>query len=186
LISQVAHEGDDQDLWLRGDKIVDLVQPLLAEDATISYAMPVIKTDLVVFSLFAGATSPSSHYDTWRFRTRRPDILAQYYEQWMKLDPDSSSLHMERAYLHFFRSGRDANDEDQLLCLHCDPVESDTIAGNYRRGPHLHLSCIPRLSRAHVALSDGFLPQVLQSPTSLTDAYTRAIAMIASELLGNL
>lgn len=134
---------------------------------------------------------PAGDYRKWRFSTFVPGMEASYFEHWGPTQADGQGWwYLERAYLHIYKVDRraEALEEAEYICLHCDPAESDDAPqARYRRGPHLHIEAAPDpLPRAHIALCNGYLDEVLSSAACLFEAMERAVLMVRDEVLERL
>ena len=127
--------------------------------------------------------SPSaSGYRDWRFATPAWRHYAMYYEVWRPVDPKNYGI--QCAYLNIYR--RDTHgDEEEVLCLHCDPGEATTAPhAAYKRGPHLHLSMEgDPVKRAHLALHVGRVDDLLADRDQLYTAFGDAVQMIRDEVI---
>lgn len=168
-------------LTRRVGAIQKLLRPISRVASGPSVRNPVASVSEFVLATFDGPSPANSDYREWRFKTNVDNVRGQYFERWAR--SGRSEVYLFQAYLHFFRLVGD--DEKEVLCLHCDPSESDSAAhAKYKQGPHLHMTFVgPAYKHSHVALADGFVNEVLNSLDSLTAAQTRAIEMIRAQLL---
>ncbi len=129
--------------------------------------------------------TPGTHYQDWRFSTYRRDFRCAYHEIWESADERLRIYELYRAYFTLFRVPRRQPKEDDLLALHCDPMIKDSDPhAFYKRGPHLHVifAGYP-LSRAHFALNQVYLSDILESIESLSFALAVAINMLKEQVL---
>src|SRR5207247_322532 len=114
-----------------------------------------------------------------------PDHEGMYFEVWHRSDSDVLILH--QAYLHIYRTNMLDIDEEEILCLHCDPDLPDNERhAQYRQGPHLHVrKAVDPIPHAHLALTlhREHLEQTLASADSLTQTLMLAVEMLSREIL---
>lgn len=128
---------------------------------------------------------PTGDYTEWRFRTPVTNLRGMYYERWLRADASGKTYLMERSYLHLIRLLPSRLDEEEMICLHCDPIEPETEPhSRYKRGPHLHFIMAEEpIPHAHIALNMGYLDSILESTSSLHDAIGIAVQMLRDEIL---
>lgn len=124
----------------------------------------------------------TSNYRDWRFATPLDRYHAMYFEAWKQID--AKRFRWQCAYLNIYRRKR-ADDEEEVICLHCDPGEPPAAAhARYKRGPHLHVSAAgDPLKRAHLALHLEQVDTILQRCESIHDHLASGIQMIRDEVL---
>ena len=81
-----------------------------------------------------------------------------------------------------------ADDEKELLALHCDPNEPDDADvlkhALYKRGPHIHVSASEQpLPHSHFALNAAHLREVLSSAEQLVQAMSKGIVLVRDQVL---
>jgi hypothetical protein len=138
-----------------------------------------------VLAVHDGLPTDVSDYQSWRFSTYRRGFRCQYFEIWTAVDDRFFVYELYKAYLTLSRIYSRPLREDKLLALHCDPSTEDSERhAFYKQGPHIHLDAAKYpLSRAHIALNRGHLPQVLASADSLSDEIGAAVTMLKEEVL---
>ena len=105
-----------------------------------------------------------------------------YFEVWRPVP--RNRFQIQQAYLNIYK--RDpAGNEDEILCLHCDPGEPETGPhAKYKRGPHLHLSFTgDPLKRSHLALYVGRVNEIVATSHGLRTALTESVQMIRDEVI---
>ncbi len=171
------------DISRRGNMVSRILRPLSNNNYGPAYELKRPGGRKVIIVTHDGAPSHSD-YMSWRFRTSSRGYWASYYERWRSVDEEYSQFCLERAYLTIFRY------EEEFICLHCDPNEED-IDGQekaaYKKCPHLHIKCAEEpIPKAHIAISVGYMTEVLASASSLTDAIKYGIQMIKDEIMDRL
>ncbi len=127
-------------------------------------------------------------YRDWRFKTNCAQLSGQYFDDWYPVD-DTHQWSLERAYFQLFRM-KSRSDSSEFVALHCDPDE-DLVNGepwhSYKKGPHIHVRAADApLPRAHLALADGYLSEVLQDLDGLEISLQRGINLIRHEIIGRM
>ncbi len=127
--------------------------------------------------------SPDRNYRDWRFSTFVSEYRCMYYELW-KSD-NGRDFYLVNMYLSLFRIDRINHSEIELLALHCDPEEpDDNRHAKYKKGPHIHIKAAESpIPDAHIALTCGYLENILSSFNSLTKAMGWAIVMLKEQIL---
>jgi len=127
----------------------------------------------------------TNNYESWRFATFHRDFKAVYYEIWLPLDvAKQDSWYLTKAYLNIFRIDRTKRDEKEYVCLHIDPEESEGVNAKYKQSPHLHIKAAEDpIPKAHIAIVNGFLEQILSSEKQLFRAMKLGIELIRVEIL---
>jgi hypothetical protein len=123
-----------------------------------------------------------SNFREWRFQTTNENIRGCYFEVWLKYEKENCFL--ERSYLHLYKTTEPENENEYVL-LHCDASEPDgTEHAIYKQSPHLHIEVAPYpLKKAHIALYNGRIGEVLKNIGSFNDALRESIQMINSQIL---
>jgi hypothetical protein len=133
-------------------------------------------------------TRPDTLPRDWRFTTPVSRLRGSYWERWVPTNEKRKRYYLEQAYLHLYWRASVANDEHEVLALHCDPNEPDDpgplTQAIYKRGPHIHVMTASQpLPHSHFALSLGHLSAVLTSVDTLSEALASAIAMIRDQVV---
>lgn len=128
----------------------------------------------------------TNDYRQLRFATCARHVRAMYFELWKSCDLNDNQWFLDRAYLTLFFVER-PDKEVELLSLHCDPeaIERDGKPhSDYKSGPHIHIkTAADPMPKAHFALADGYINEVLRDVKSLTNALKRSLQMIRVEVL---
>ena len=122
-------------------------------------------------------------YTDWRFKTYHPDFYAMYYERWKPLDKDI--YYLDRIYFHIYKIDYSSGILREYILLHCDASEpDDTEHSEYKKIPHLHISCSPQpVPHSHFSLFNGHDNHVLSSIQNLNDSIGRSIMMIENQVI---
>jgi hypothetical protein len=172
-----------RDLALRGTQIQKLLRPLSP-----IYTGPAWKRTAVRKSIIIAAhdgSPPASGYRDYRFPTFVPNFSAMYHEQWDEVN--SQEVCLNRAYLNIYRTKATRLQEEEFICLHCDPNESDGPHKFYKQGPHLHISVAgDPFHHSHIALNLSHLLEVLASVDSVFQALEIAVIMLREQVLNHL
>lgn len=131
---------------------------------------------------------PDADVRDWRFTTPVLHIRGSYFERWIPGDEKRINYYLDRAYLHLYWRQDAADEETELLALHCDPNEPDDTGilkqATYKRGPHIHVSASEQpLPHSHFALNMGHLPEVLGSIESLSSAVGSGVTLLRDQVL---
>lgn len=171
---------NEQRFWERGQAVVRMLQPITQRRGGPAWAPKSIGTSTIVIATHDGSP-PVSEYRDWRFATVASGFNAMYHERWSRRDKNLWEL--ERAYLNIYKHS--GVDEIEFLCLHCDPLETDTAPhARYKQGPHLHVSIAGEpIKHSHLAIHGGLLDAVLQSVATLSNTMDWAVQMIRDEVL---
>jgi hypothetical protein len=122
-------------------------------------------------------------FSAWRFKTISESIVANYSEVWVNFQKDRYFL--ERSYFHLYSISEDTFSESEYILLHSDASEpNDTPHCLYKQGPHLHFEVAPPpIPRAHIALYNGRLDQILKNKANFDSALEQTIKMLDSQIL---
>jgi len=181
-------ELDIKELQERRLHIMCLLKPLSRKDSGPACDQQLIGNSRLMLGAHEGVTM-RSRIREWRFATPQRDCWANYYELWELVDSKSQRYCLNRAYLTIYRRNhtRYPAEEEELLCLHCDPYEPDdgtNLSVVYKRSPHLHIEAADEpIPKAHFALAIGNLTEVLASTVNLTKSLAQCIEMIRHEVL---
>ncbi len=165
----------------RSSEIQQLFSAMLPEKSTI-----IVNQTSAQKSIILGA---SNAYETgvdftkWRFKTKKNSLYGMYYEIWQPYDKDIYFL--DKLYFHLYKKNIENDDLEEYILLHCDVSESDEAEhALYKQSPHLHfhLTEYP-LPKAHIALNNGNLLDVLSSLDSVHFAFQQALVMLNSQIL---
>jgi len=122
-------------------------------------------------------------FRNWRFQTIAQNITASYFETWT--NSGRGKYFLERSYFHLYTLIEEDLKEAEYILLHCDASEPDnTPHAKYKQSPHIHVEVAePPIPRAHIALYNGRLPEILKSRTSFNNALYDSIEMLNSQVL---
>jgi len=122
-----------------------------------------------------------NNYPDWRFRLGNSDVSAMYYERWISLGKGNMYF-LERAYFHVYKP-KDGS-ETEFFLLHCDASDPNHLI--YKTSPHLHIKCADEpFPKAHIALFNGKLTEVLANRKNFDIALSQSIAMLKEEIFKN-
>lgn len=140
-----------------------------------------------IISTYEGSSPSNFDYRSWRFKTIKDDLRANYFEIWRPSDPEQSNWYLFRAYLTIFAVNQVTRTEKELVALHCDPDEPDDAPhAKYKQGPHLHmLWAADPLQHSHIALNSSRYLQngVLASFQNLSDHFDEAVKLISEQVI---
>lgn len=124
-----------------------------------------------------------NNYHDWRFKTYLSDFRAMYYERWIPYDKNNYFL--DRMYFHLYKMDRENLIDEEYILLHCDagePQDSDHF--KYKLSPHLHIkSSEYPIPKAHIALNNGNVNDIINSMGKLNMAMSQGISMIENQIL---
>ena len=122
-----------------------------------------------------------SDYTAWRFQTLSVNLKANYHEVWASSGKDR--YYLVRSYFHLYRF--DGEQEKEYILLHCDASEPDDAPHSiYKQSPHLHIECAEHpVPKAHFALYNGRVGQVLKNIINFDAALNETILMFKSQVL---
>lgn len=179
-------ELSEKNISLRGNEIQHLLRILSRVPQGPAYRR-IGGSDTITFGVHEGAPSLSG-FREWRFATSFRGFWANYYEVWTSMHGEEKKYYLSKAYLTIYKkSGIQSMAEQEFICLHCDPNETDDSENGiaiYKKGPHLHIKVAQEpIPKAHLALARGHLDSVLSNATTLTEAFEWCIQMIKDEIL---
>lgn len=161
----------------RCNKVSKMLRPLRKQNVGCSINTA-IRTRQIVAAHDAGNKKISGQS---LFHTKAKGIWGEYYEYWR---PNENRLVLNRAYFHLYKWESHC-DLKLLVCIHCDPEGNQEH--QYKLGPHLHVKASePPIPQSHFPLNQCHLDDVLKNITSLTNAFSTAIQIIADEVLARL
>lgn len=136
----------------------------------------------LIFAI-ADAWESGQNFTDWRFQTISKNIRASYHEIWN--DHGKGKYFLERSYFHLYILVEEDFKEEEYILLHCDASEpAASIHSIYKQSPHIHVKAAPHpIPKAHIALYNSCLPEVLKSRTSFNRALSESISMLNSEIL---
>lgn len=185
-MSTIIARSDE--LRSRGQRVQRMLRPMSQQASGPAYQLRLADRGVQVLSAYDG-TRPTSEFRQWRFRTKAAGLVAMYFEIWQPRDGRGVEFSLARAYLQLYELVGPGQ-EKEILALHCDPDETgDEVAriGRYKQGPHLHFVVAgDPFAKAHIALADGQLAEVLRSAASLTESLEGCVRLIQAELLARL
>jgi hypothetical protein len=175
---------DDHGLRKRCEAGRELLRPIAKAKGGPAFGTKSTSTSFTI--AYRDGAPPESEYTSWRFLTIAPLTYAQYYERWERLN--GRAWQLERAYLHLFRPKERQREEEEYICIHCDPLTNPESPGSkYKRGLHLHCSAAGYpLKKAHFALDGGYLESMLRSSDSLNSSWAWVVALLREEVLSEL
>jgi hypothetical protein len=137
-----------------------------------------------IIGTYTGPEPSGQSYRDWRFSTFVPNYWGMYFERWAPVDPKHQLWYWDRAYLSLYRQNRLANEETEILALHCDPNESGGTHLLYKQGPHLHITVAEHpIPHSHLALNQSDLRAILASAEGMSNAMGTAVQMISHQVL---
>ncbi len=158
----------------------DIFSPICKKKNNINVYSPVLGGSFIL-GISDGKES-GSNFREWRFQTINDSIRGCYFEVWINYKKDNYFL--ERSYLHLYKFN-ESESEDEYVLLHCDASEPDNSEHSiYKQSPHLHIEVAPYpLKKAHIALYNGRLKEVLKDLNSFNTALRETIQMINSQII---
>lgn len=175
----------EKELSKRGPELNKLLGPLLRNPKEGGPAWSQKTGQGFQVAIIARDKVLTNNYESWRFATFHRDFKAVYYEIWLPLDiAKQDSWYLTKAYLNIFRIDRTKHDDKEYVCLHIDPEESEGENAKYKQSPHLHIKAADApIPKAHIAIVNGFLEQILSSEKQLFKAMKLGIELIRVEIL---
>jgi hypothetical protein len=75
--------------------------------------------------------------------------------------------------------------ESEYILLHCDASEPDSSPhSKYKQSPHIHVEVAQQpIPKAHIALYNGRISEVLKSRAAFNSALVDSIGMLNSQIL---
>lgn len=139
-------------------------------------------TGNLIFGISDGRET-GQNFREWRFQTISESIKASYHEIWF--NHGKGKYFLDRSYFHLYTLKHEDITENEYLLLHCDASEPDnTPHAKYKQSPHIHVEVAQQpIPRAHIALYNGRLTEVLRSRTSFNAALSESIQMLNSQIL---
>ncbi len=116
-----------------------------------------------------------------RFKTINKRYNASYYELWDKIIGTKSDYHLQRIYFHLYL----AENDDEFILLHTDPIDQDATHGIYKRSPHLHIKSATDdiIGHAHFALNINDYDVALSSIPEINKCFKNHIDMLKHQIL---
>ncbi|MGA2408440.1 MAG: hypothetical protein ABSF81_17065 [Bacteroidales bacterium] len=116
-----------------------------------------------------------------RFKTKNPLFNASYYEIWDKIIDSKQNYRLSRIYFHLYSSEQDK----EYILLHTDPIDTDSVHGDYKRSPHLHIKETKdsTIAHAHLALNINDYNVALSSLEELNNCFRNHIEMLSHQIL---
>jgi hypothetical protein len=116
-----------------------------------------------------------------RFKTKNPTFNASYYEIWDKVINSKQDYRLNRIYFHLYSSKQDK----AFILLHTDPIDNDSVHGNYKRSPHLHVKQTNDdiIAHAHFALNINDYDIALSSLDQINKCFKNHIDMLSHQIL---
>lgn len=123
------------------------------------------------------------NYRDWRFQTISENIKANYHEVWV--NQGRGKYFLDRSYFHLYKVIEEGLTESEYILLHCDASEPMTTPHSvYKQSPHIHVEVAEQpIPKAHFALYNGRLVEVLKNRASFDAALLDSIAMLNSQIL---
>jgi hypothetical protein len=123
------------------------------------------------------------NFRDWRFQTISENIKANYHEVW--INQGRNKYFLERSYFHLYTVVEEDLSEGEYILLHCDASEPGTTPHSiYKQSPHIHIEVAEQpIPKAHFALYNGRLAEVLKNRASFNSALLDSITMLNSQIL---
>ncbi len=139
-------------------------------------------TGNLVFGI-SDARQTGQNFRDWRFQTISQNITANYHEIWYNLG--KGKYFLERSYFHLYTIVEEELKENEYILLHCDASEPDNSPHSlYKQSPHIHVEVAEQpIPKAHIALYNGRLAEVLKSRATYNAALKESIEMLNSQIL---
>ena len=122
-------------------------------------------------------------YSEWRFQTICENIKASYYEVWT--NHGKGNYFLVRSYFHLYLLSTEDMKMSEYILLHCDASEPDSGKhAMYKQSPHIHIEVAPNpLPKAHFALYNGRIKEILKGINSFNQALKESIDMLNDQVL---
>lgn len=145
--------------------------------------VPTPDAQALVFAVSDGNYMAELDYLSWEFSTVSRRLFGHYFERWIETGrPGSDRYTMERAYLSLYRRDEDG-EQTYIAALHVDPQDSTELRA-VKQSPHVHIEDAPDpVPSMHLALEFERGHVVCQDRKSLTAAFTRAVKLVAREIV---
>lgn len=165
----------------RKSQLIDIFSTVSFKKRNINVFNPSLGGSLI-FSISDGKENGSNFKD-WRFQTISESITAGYHEVWRNLGKEKYFL--ERSYFHLYMFDEEEQIESEYVLLHCDASEpNNTEHCEYKQSPHLHFEKAQYpIPKAHIALYNGRVHEVLSSLVAFNSALSDAIKMLETQIL---
>jgi hypothetical protein len=136
----------------------------------------------LIFSVSSGPEL-GRDFTHWRFNTKAKGITASYYEIWVHYS--KNDYYLDRSYFHLYRINVVDRSESEYVLLHCDACEpGDGAYSLYKQSPHIHVKAADEpLPKAHIALYNGRVNEVLGSLESFDNALKECVQLFRAEIL---
>jgi hypothetical protein len=175
---------DEEDLAGKRPKLIqEFLLPLASENGVACYADKASIAEGRVFATHDGHAAGKGYRD-WRFASKHRDIRCSYFERWKPAE-QSKRWFLDRAYLTLFLTNRILHKEQELLCVHSDPNNTDSIPmQGFKKGPHLHVKHEEEtLCHAHFPLTIGYVDEVVKSVPELTRVLKEVVSLLSIEVV---
>lgn len=165
----------------RRDDLMKIFSPIAQRKKNININNHSV-TGSLIFGISDGRQA-GKDFRSWRFQTVSQNITAGYFEIWTNFG--KGKYFLERSYFHLYLLVEEELREAEYILLHCDASEPDnTPHGKYKQSPHIHIEVAEQpIPRAHIALYNGQLPEVLKSRASFNNALYDSIEMLNTQVL---
>jgi hypothetical protein len=124
-------------------------------------------------------------FNNWRFATFHNNFRAVYFETWLPTDLKKLDIwYLTKAYLNIYLLDRARQEEKEYICLHSDTESEGDSQSYYKASPHLHIKMAEEpIPKAHIALANYHLAQILSSEKLFFQAMSWGIELICDEIL---
>jgi hypothetical protein len=120
---------------------------------------------------------PLVHRDG-KFATKHSKLHCSYFEIWKPAA--ANKVFLDRAYFTLKFADRSTENLEDVLCIHTDPDDSNVL----KQCIHLHVIWAKYpIPKCHFPFDYSSLSQVLQNCSSLTEAMSRAMHLVATEVI---
>ena len=169
----------------RGSKFNSILRPLLRnpEEGGPTRSIKNLQGSKIAIIGYDKQLTPD--YSNWRFATFHNKFRAVYYEIWLPTDiKRQHEWYITKAYLNIYAIDRSTLEEKEYICLHSDPESDGHADAYYRKSPHLHIKTAEEpIPKAHIALANYHLEQILASEDNLFRAIAWGVELICDEIL---